>query len=169
MKLGEKATLKSALQRILNEIIAIQELLRNLKERVIEKIFATVPVQAYNASQQHAQAVHQKPGSRMTTGNLANGHTCEPGRDPSRSSFQSQPIQLPTPSRISMQKRFHSTYPLPLAPGPYDNRKAMQGRKKAPQAMQITEGQGYEQEAKKLIQGPLKRTDTPLQDTTPRE
>lgn len=71
MKLGEKATLKSALQRILNEITAIQELLRNLKERVIEKIFTTVPVQAYNASQQHAQAVHQKPENRMTTGNLA--------------------------------------------------------------------------------------------------
>ena len=120
MKLGEKATLKSALQRILNEITAIQELLRNLKERVIEKIFATVPVQAYNASQQHARAVHQKPGNRMTTGNLANGNTCEPGRDPSRS---------------SMQKRFHSIYSLPLAPGPYDNRKAMQGRKKAPQAI----------------------------------
>ena len=169
MKLGEKATLKSALQRILNEITAIQELLRNLKERVIEKIFATVPVQAYNASQQHTQAVHQKPGNRMTTGNLANGNTCEPGRDPSRSSFQSQTIQIPTPSRISVRKRFHSTYSLPLAPGPYDNRKAMQGRKKAPQAMKLTEGQGYEHEAKKLIQGPVKRTDNPLQDTTPRE
>ena len=37
----------------------------------------------------------------------------------------------------------------------------MQGRKKAPQAMKITEGQGYEHEAKKLIQGPVKRTDIP--------
>ena len=38
MKLGEKVTLKSALQRIFNKTTAIQELLRNLKKELLIKI-----------------------------------------------------------------------------------------------------------------------------------
>ena len=163
MKLGEKATLKSALQRILNEIIAIQELLRNLKERVIEKIFATVPVQAYNASQQHTQAVHQKPGNRMTTGNLANGNTCEPGRVPPRCSLMVAADAGPDALSHILAEAIPCNLPPTVWHRDYrdyyeDDRNAMQGQKSPPGDLRSPEGTKYMM----LIQEAVRSPSSPL-------